>query len=364
MFAIGCVPDVQANDQRLKDAKEYLQSLPKVTSADSLTDKKRYDLVVVVITVSRERTLPDEDRHQTYNLGYLTQTVARLLQILHARDAVTFPHRKLVVCNVDPHPQSFAEALKLSSYVHVVSRYLNSSVEWHHMTKNVFEREKDDYVYCLQAASSFLSTYYLVLEDDVLLDESALETVYFLMRYIDLFSTADWLFLKLYYPDKWSGYDRSWKTVVEIYSYSMLGGSLCVIAVLLASKRRKCLPNCQSLPLWFWFAAGAVFVALLCVSIGRQYVESWRQYFISTHQLVVAPGCCTQATLYPAPVISDLCTHLSRVHSDYDFSVDIAIDGFAYIRGLRRYLVQPNVAKHIGMISNLRRNSKIAEHFL
>jgi len=360
---------VQANDQRLRDAKLHLQSVPIVersaaTGEDSFVDLGQYDLVIVVITTSRARTLADEDRKRTFNLGYLTQTVARLLKIVRTDSTAAFQHKKLVVCSVDLQPQRFTEALELSKYVQVVSMYQNNSVNWQQVAGNMFEKEKDDYVYCLKTASSFVSPYYLVVEDDVLLDERAIETVHFLMSYFGLFSAVDWLFVKLYYPEKWSGYSRSCETVVEVAGYSVLGGCLCVGIVLLTPRHRKCLLNCRNLPVFFWFVVGAVFTALVCTSIGRQYVESWRHYFVSTHQLVAAPGCCTQAVLYPAHIISDLSSHLRRVHSDYDYSIDIAIDGFAHVRGLRRYLVRPNVARHIGLISNLRRNSKTAEHFL
>jgi len=193
-----------------------------------------------------------------------------------------------------------------------------------------------------------------------LLDESALESVYFVMSYFDLFSAADWLFLKLYYPEKWSGYGRYWRTVVELAGYSVLGGFLCAGVIRLTP--RCC--SCRSMPAWFWFAVGAAFAALVCASTGRQYVESWRRYFASTHQLVAAPGCCTQATLYPARVISDLCAYLARVHSNSKFAVDLALDGFARTSGLKSYLVEPNVVRHIGLVSSLSHQSKTARHFL
>jgi len=363
---------LQANDQRFANAKAYLQSLPMVkhsvvSNVDSSVDIEWYDLVIIVITMSRERALTDEDRLLTYNLGYLTQTVARLQQIVHADDTAAFQRKKLVVCSIDPLPERFTEAWEMSRFVQTVFRYRNNSAERYDVvTGNMFEKEKDDYIFCLQTAGRFPAPYYLVLEDDVLLDENAVGTMSFLMNYLNLFSVVDWLFLKLYYPEKWSGYGRSWQTVVELGGYAVLGGSLCsaITVVLPIPRRRKRSSNYQYTLLLFWFLVAAVFSALLCLSIGRQNVESWRQYLVSSHQLVAAPGCCTQATLYPAHVISGLCDHLSRVHCDYDFSVDIAIDGFAHVRGLKTYLIQPNVVKHVGLISNLRRNSKSALHFL
>ena len=268
------------------------------------------------------------------------------------------------MCSVDPQPQRFTEALQLSHYVQVVSRYHNSSAKRQDVAGSVLEQEKDDYVYCLKTVSRFASPYYLVVQDDVLLAERAIETVHFVMNYFDLFSTVDWLFVKLYYPEKWSGYSRSCETVVEVGGYSVLGGCLCTGVVWLISRQRRFSFNCRRLPAPFWFAVGAVFTASFCVSVGRQYVESWRENFASAHRLVAAPGCCTPAILYPAHIIPYLCSHLRRVQSDNDFPVDIAIDRFARDRRLRRYLVHPNVARHIGFVSSLSRNYKSAEHFL
>jgi len=333
-----------------------------VVGEDGFTDIEWYDLVIVVITMNREGY---NDGEQEMYIGYLTQTVARLLQIFHSDNTAAFRRKKLIMCSVDRQPQTFTEALDLSNIVQTVFRYRNNSAQRHDdVTRNIYEVEKNDYVYCLQTASRYASLHYLVLEDDVLLDENAIETLNFIMNYFDLFATTDWLFLKLFYPDKWSGYDRSWKTVLELGGYSMLGGCVCGVVVLMIPKHRKSSSSYQNLRLSFWFVVGAVFMALMCASIGRQYVESWRQYFASTHRLVAAPDCCTQATLYPAHVVSDLCAHLSRIHSDFDFAKDIAIDGFAHVRGLKRYLVQPNIVKHIGLISGLHRKSKTAEHFL
>jgi len=76
---------LQANDRWLDDAKFFLESLPKLNqSTDAagadVADTEWYDLVTVVVTMNRERTWTDDDRQQTFNLGYLTQTVARFLQ--------------------------------------------------------------------------------------------------------------------------------------------------------------------------------------------------------------------------------------------------------------------------------------------
>ena len=329
-------------------------------------DVNRYDLVIVVRTTNRDRPLTNTDDYKQprYNPGYLTQTVARLLQIFHSDNTAKFHRKKLLICSVDPQPQAFTELLQLSDFVQTISRYQTAQQRSDTVTENKLEKQKDDYAYCLQAASQFLSPYYMVLEDDVLVDKNAVETVNFVMNYFDLFSAEDWSFLKLYYPKKWSGYGRSWQTATELGGYSVLGGCFSSGVMLLLRRCRMRLLNCRNLWARLWFASGAVCTALLCVSIGRQYVESWREYLVSTHQLVKAPGCCTPAVLYPAGVISNLSTHLRHVHSDNQSAADIAIDGFARTHGFKRYLIHPNIAEHIGFLSTVRRTSTNVEHYL
>ena len=92
---------MQANDKRLRDAKLYLQSLPmvehsKATEEDSFADDEWHDLVIVVITISREEAVADEDRQHKFNLGYLTQTVTRLLKIVRTDRTTTFQRKKLL----------------------------------------------------------------------------------------------------------------------------------------------------------------------------------------------------------------------------------------------------------------------------
>ena len=76
------------------------------------------------------------------------------------------------------------------------------------------------------------------------------------------------------------------------------------------------------------------------------------------------PDCCTQAILYPAHMARKLAHHLTPVHCSILFSVDLAIDQYAQAHSLIRYLVEPNLVNHIGLVSTVRGYAKGAAEFM
>ena len=77
-----------------------------------------------------------------------------------------------------------------------------------------------------------------------------------------------------------------------------------------------------------------------------------------------APGCCTLAVLYPRPIAASLVTYLNSVTCNIDFALDSAVDEFAQVKSLETFLVEPNIAVHIGLVSNLRGYAKFVAEYL
>jgi hypothetical protein len=358
------------NDQRYQAAKNYLHALSEkhlplsisVQGNEQQTVDVPSDLVIGMITVNRDK--PMQAGSDLLNLGYLTQSVAQLIKVIDNDTSAGFSHKHVFVCNVDPMPHLYVEAQAVSRVVHTVLRYANvSGREKARSMMDVFEKEKDDYAYCLDVAQKFNSRYVLMLEDDVLLSDIAFAVLSRLMARVQLDMRNDWLFVKLYYPEKWQGFGNEWQTAVELTGVAAIGGSLMVLGISMMSRHFHWrMMSRYSTPCWF--VVGAAYAVLLCVGVGRPYIFAWRRSFLSMHRLSAAPGCCTQAVLYPAGVVSKLATHLRHVHANVDFSVDLAIDGFAHKHHLMRYLIEPNVLRHIGLVSTVRDYAKSAEHFL
>ena len=113
------------------------------------------------------------------------------------------------------------------------------------------------------------------------------------------------------------------------------------------------------------FLTIAAYTALLCLGLGRPHARAWRSLFGGGfHRTVPAPDCCTQAVLYPTRVVDGLVRHLADQRCTIDYSVDIAVAGYARLRRLDSYLVDPNLVRHIGFVSSVRQYGKRVADFI
>ena len=353
----------ETNKLRFVEAIYFLKSLNISTlKQENIQDNlgEKVDLAIGIITINRDA--PDIGR-----LGYLTQTLASVLHVLHGQTS-GFRAMKHFICNVDKNPDRHVEAKRLSIYTNVVERHDINIPEG----DDIFEKEKNDYVFCLEQAARYDPKYVLMLEDDVLLDENFLTTLWYMLKSRhglsrsvndvgsnQTKSTDNWLFIKMYYPLKWSGYSFEIDKVLELVGVALVGGSLFACMTLLLVSSHRTFRTAQVL-----FIMGTIFFAVAAYTMGRPYVESWKKYFDSTHRLVKAHGCCTQAVLYRTKIIAELCHHLHSVECTKSFSVDLAIDQFGVLQNLPSYSIEPNLCRHIGLVSTVRANAKFASEFL
>ena len=355
---------VQLNHERLEAAEAYLSDLDhQNTMAMFLGGQPRssVDLVVSVVTVPRD--------HPKFRLGYLTQTIAQLIRIYKTDNGSgAFPDRLLFMCNTHQDPASHGEARRLSKYVPYHLRYPNNTGV-RVVFKNKFEKEKEDYVFCLQEALRYHPKYVIILEDDVIPHPETFRILqYHLSKpWFKKYNTKanPLAFLKLYYPLKWHGYGKDPKHIIELLSLGCLGGSFFQLCFhLLSRTARSSSSSSTMIKRYFFFLLGATYFILLVVSIGRQYVLDlrWSAWQLST--TIPAPDCCTQGVLYPTDMAQKLIDYLQTVTCSAVFPVDLAMDAFAKSHGYQRRLVEPNLLTHVGMVSSLRYNSKSPKDFI
>jgi len=322
-------------------------------------------------------------------LGYLTQTVASILEMLSHNNAPSsssiFRRTKLFVCNVELVPDRFREPEELKDLVETVTRYGNSN--WTHHSQDIFERAKEDYIYCLKQAvtvgtitSSGTETpprYVMLVEDDVIFDRRVLDVLSAVLRRQSRDSDDErtslvnndhrWLFVKLYYPEKWMGYANEVDRVIELASVATVGGSIGVIVVSalystcrLSSSTRR--PRSQTVVLFLLFA---VYAALFCLGVGRPHARAWRSHLGGGfHRTVSSFDCSIQAVLYPTRVVDGLVRHLEDQRCTNDYAIDLAVAEYARLRRLKSYLVDPNLVRHIGFVSSVRQHGKRIADFL
>ena len=141
-----------------------------------------------------------------------------------------FMSKVILICNTDSAPAAHTEALRMSRFAKMVVRFNNSFPAGKSPPKiedDIFEKEKEDYVFCLQQAADYKPQYVIILEDDAYPMENFFSAIHHLLHWKILRKglgreiqeendfVDDWIFVKLYYPEKWRGYSSTPSHVLE-----------------------------------------------------------------------------------------------------------------------------------------------------
>ena len=367
------------------DANDELKTDSKPHSKDSAAD-----IVYGVLSKSREpKTGPK------FNLGYLTQTLAALHKATLGNHGLG--GHKVIVCNIDEEPDKYREVSFIQDYAQLFHRYPYSKQSKPHQkvwrsnpddedgTYDAFEKQKDDMIFCMEKALEFSPRFVLILEDDTIVKDDFVSHVYHhlhttipAMHEKGIIETDNWAYIKLYYPDKWRGYSNTLCTVMELAGIFILGGSVAVfllftvqyVPVYIKGLRINFTPCFQcrtkTRALYIYFFLGGTYTVLLCYLIGRVYVNNtllnWFPMY--TRLESPSPGCCTQAVLYQARMLPKLVKFLKDQRCNIDYSHDLAIDQFSKQNGYLTFMVDPNLAVHVGMVSSVRAWAKNAAEYI
>ena len=396
---------MQENNQRLNHAQTFLDAYLETHGAELAKSKPGLiltnpdmhtgsgaSLAIGVLAKNRDQT-----GSARYQPGYLTQTVAALHRA--AQSDALFTSKFMYICNIDEDPNSFYESSYVIDYAVMFSKYNDKLKKWKQRSAELggelYEKQKSDYVYCLENALNHTKAdYVIILEDDVIVHERFFEFLHYhlqtnLAHKIEqgFVHANQWAFVKLSYPARWRGFSKSLSSVSELITFSILGGAifiiLCIGFVILPiksfgilSKRLKFrfgafvstpkpMRGNLTTKLLYVYLLGAIFTLFLCYSIGRPYLQQVRLVSPYLQRLESsAPGCCTLAVLYPRPIAASLVTYLNSVTCNIDFALDSAVDEFAQVKSLQTFLVEPNIAVHIGLVSNLRGYAKFVAEYL
>lgn len=351
------------NDLHLTKAHEHIAKLQENQSSISrkrLTsrDYAQVDLAIGVITVPRS--------HSSYRLDYLTQTFAKLHEGI-AQDPVHFNRKTLFICNTFPGPGNHSELQPLRSLVPVHDKY--SGYDAHAADLNRFEKEKQDYVYCLDQALLYKPKYILIVEDDSLAVDSMFEVLHYVLLNLveNKFSLGDrthntekWAYLKLFYPNRWKGYGFELIPMLELMSIASVGGTLFVLIGYRCNKRE----SFSMLSTVIYFLIGSIYLALAAYMVGRPYLIEWRRISKYTYTVIPAPECCSPAILYATEKAKELRNYLTMAKCTSKYPVDFAMDEFVKVNNYTKYLIEPNLMQHIGMFSSIKSKSKNPQQFI
>ena len=284
-------------------------------------------LLVTIVTVRREGQF------------YLSRVVARLHQLLSKDNGAG--DVRVLICNVDHIPELHQEALDLGRIYPVVQR--DGQHQQQPSSNTVINKEKEDYVFCLNASrhQMFRADYVLVLEDDAVPHEDLLPVT---RRVIDYLSVRrpDFFYVKLYHPERIQNYwqPEPWR-IAEWLAVSVLSVFLLTLRFRL---RRP----------FLWI----VYVMVLMECLGRPHTVLRLKRWIgpAAYNLLAATECCTLAMLFTDTSAYIASTYLSSITCTRGYAKDTALYHYArQSQGrLQAFVVEPNLVQHIGIVSTLR----------
>ncbi|XP_001374697.2 post-GPI attachment to proteins factor 4 [Monodelphis domestica] len=298
-------------------------------------------LLITVITVYRQ---PE--------FHYVLQVVAQFHRLLQ-RCGPPCQRFQLFLCNVDDWSSRHADAKMLADFIPVTSRFPGSprANVSENKAVNTFEKEKQDYVYCLEKSlQNYHPEYILMVEDDAVPEEEIFSVLrHVLERRKPRLRNA--LYLKLYHPERLQHYfNPEPMRILEWFGVGMLLGPLLGWAYV----KVVGLPG-PSLRVVLFFSLYSMGLAEL---VGRHYLLELRRVTPALSNVVPTTECCTPAMLFPASSAQRTVSYLSEVSCLWGFAKDMALYSFLRKKNERAYVVEPNLVRHIGMFSSLRNTYK------
>ena len=362
------------NSLRVVQAQNVLSGLDAATRTtyfqNEQSGKLRY--AIGVVTVAREVRRKDVGK-----LEYLTQVMAQLHRVLvnHGATNKVFPF----ICNVDSNPSDHEEAIQLAKYFPNVTKlystlHLNSKER--HRKIDIWEKEKQDYVFCLEAALQYNTDYVILLEDDVYANDDFYQVLEHLVktkletkirRGDRISNTERWGWVKLMIPYSLTKYHRNWFFFYQWIALACFASGLscllyeiyvnCVQITNPSLGHNKAFTKHSSHISKFCILVFAfVYFLLIIFIIGRPYYVQIRT--LSPYLYALEPGtsCCSQALLFHPAEVPEILSYLKKTTCGTNLPLDFALDNYRVKNNIKQYLVSPNIFSHIGFYSSLRQS--------
>ena len=317
------------NNKRVEAATDLLKSLNDTEVYSSLTSPHRtagsLDFCFVIVTVSRPV--------KTY---FLTQVVSSLLlQVKKDESSI------MAIYNAEG--ATHKEAMSLSNIVPVISNKKKG------ILRSSFDKAREDYVFALQWCNVRKAKFSVIVEDDALPPEDFIFRLKFILNNRMNTDKKNWAILKLFYPKKYQGWGNDFNLIAELLGLSIVGGIILTVLFYFC----ECFVGKSRQFSWLLLICSILFTMYLFLSTGRPHWLAVRKVNVHLSSVVMAPGCCTQANLYPHTHVERLIKYLKGVQCNKLFPIDLALDRFVDSNGLQKLLVVPNLVKHIGFVSSL-----------
>ncbi|KAG8539269.1 hypothetical protein GDO81_021149 [Engystomops pustulosus] len=335
--------------QNLKDGTDALQHFRDLVSGGSdnisvpCNHRPRMEASAadtstpLVITVITTRRRPE--------YHYLLQVALGFLNRLDdcGADCSDF---KLLVCNVDPQPNSHTDACLLSQLLPSVARHLSEEVA---EAPNRFEQEKQDYTYCLSQSLELYSPEYVLLVEDDAVPLHGIFSAFFQLVQVRFPEEplGGGLYTKFYHPERLQGYVNP--EPMRILEWIGLGGTVGLVLTWLYTVIFQ-RPRFS----WWVFVALTLYAMLMAELAGRHYLLEVRRMSPTLYNVVPATECCTPAMLFSQASARRTLQYFKELQCEPGYAKDIALYKELGKRKERAWALEPNMVKHVGMFSSLR----------
>ncbi|XP_043939956.1 post-GPI attachment to proteins factor 4-like [Protopterus annectens] len=330
---------LKKNLKEAEDAVQYFQRMhPEILQSPKAQDERfpKPWLVVTVVTVQRKA-----------EYHYLMQVVAKFHQLL--QNCSHCGSNRILLCNVQEEPEHNEDARVLKKFFPTIERFKDPKDLLGFKVNSQFEKEKQDYQYCMNnTLSRFDPKYVLMVEDDAVPEDDIFNVLHHLLtQRKSKTKLENALYIKLFHPERLQRYiNPEPMRILEWIGVGMSVGSLLTFLYLkMFSKPEK---------LWQLFLYFMIYIMLLVELVGRHYFLELRRLSPQFYSLVPVTECCTQAMLFSAQSAQRALGYLDTVQCQSRFAKDTALYSFLWERHEYAFVVEPNLVRHIGLFSTLR----------
>ena len=351
------------NDKRIHQADQYMAMINSTKLHGMLQamsgglhshhPSERLDLAIAIVTISR-----NTHRLDKYEPRYLTQVAATLLRLLNEAHSRGFLFSvKVAVCNVDRVPQLYKEAKSLKDVLPSYERFDEKTKPPLTLT-HTLEKEKQDYVFCMESAlNESNARYVMIIEDDALPHDDMFTVIEHTLAEHPVDVDGEHthqppLYFKFYHPERLLTFiSLEVERLPELFALGATFGSILAFFYYISLNVRS-QKTVHIYQIWGCFT---VYVILLFLSVGRTNLLEIRRLFPPHfYEYSPAPSCCTPALLFTNHGARTIASHLKSVTCKNHYGKDTAMADYMYDNNAKAYLIQPNLVSHIGMYSSLR----------
>ena len=247
--------------------------------------EEHFFLLITVVTVERPGR-------------YLSRVIGKLHQLIGKDSSY-----QVLICNVDPEVHN--EAVSLSRryrYIRRVDRYprqyWDRREDAHAESENIYEKEKNDYAFCLNISRSmFSSDYILVLEDDALPSDDLFPVTRHLLQN-RLAKHSDFFYIKLYHPERLQGYlqPEPWRIAEWLALSVSLGFVLTLLCSVFSCRHRHQHNRRKYISIkWIFLFCWTLYFMGVTETIGRTHLLELRRLSPHLYNVLAATECCTPA---------------------------------------------------------------------